>query len=343
MLKINAIDIKRRLLNNHDEIVKILEDFDFENIKVKKDYIFFSHSIDSSPTGCNIKLNDHLYAKCYTKNIEGDIYSFLMQMRKLTFSEILRRIKKLLNITNDFKPKQEVFGGFFKQVKKIDNRRNAVELELENIIDEEELSKYDNGLNLRFLQDNISLEVQKEFRIGYDVNSDRISVIWNNYEGEPIGIMGRYNSDNLNDIPKWLPIIPFPKSQYLFGYSENYSSLYGNSIYIGESEKFVLQLATYNYRNALALGCSSISEVQIKNLLALNPKEIIFCFDEGLDVEVIKKNVLKVKNYIPLLNIKVGVLLDRSNKYISKDSKASPSDLGKEVFESFVQECIIYV
>ena len=38
---------------------------------------------------------------------------------------------------------------------------------------------------------------------------------------------------------------------------------------------------------------------------------------------------------------KIGFILDKNNKYLPKGSKASPIDLGKEVFFKLCDECLI--
>lgn len=48
-------------------------------------------------------------------------------------------------------------------------------------------------------------------------------------------------------------------SQTLFGYSENYSSLYENDVWIVESEKLVLKMDSWGYNNVVALGSNLLS------------------------------------------------------------------------------------
>ena len=150
--------------------------------------------------------------------------------------------------------------------------------------------------------------------------------------------MGRYNADS-DDIAKWFPIIAFYKTAVLFGYSENYASiLESDTIYIGESEKFVLQLDTMGLNNAVALGNNRISSCQIKAIMKTFPKKIIMCYDEGLDINIILDQCIKVKEIASLLNVSVGYVYDENNEILQKGSKASPSDLGKENFERLVTD-----
>ena len=38
---------------------------------------------------------------------------------------------------------------------------------------------------------------------------------------------------------------------------------------------------------------------------------------------------------------KIGFIYDKNNKYMPKGSKVSPSDLGKNIFEKLISECLI--
>ena len=84
-----------------------------------------------------------------------------------------------------------------------------------------------------------------------------------------MAIKGRLNGEPEEFEPKYLYIENGPMSQTLFGYSENYSSLYENEILIVESEKSVLKLDSWGYNNVVALGSNSLSTTQAKLLIYL--------------------------------------------------------------------------
>lgn len=187
---------------------------------------------------------------------------------------------------------------------------------------------------MKFIADGISIDTQRKFKIGLDVLSQRITCPWWSFDCRLVGITGRYNGDYEEDNTlKWFPVIPHPKSQTLYGYTENYQHLQGcEELYIGESEKFVLQLDTMEIYTGLALGGNSIHTPQIIHIINLNPKRLYFCYDEGLDEEIILAQIEKVKTMIKFFDIKIGFIIDRKNLIIPKDSKMSPTDLGKENF-----------
>lgn len=336
----DIVDLKNRLKENPHEIVSILEHYEFGKINMLRNEIRCAFDEDTNGTSIRIKLNDELSATDFGRVINGDLFTILMKNRNLTFIEVLNEIKTILGISNiGFSRKQKPFGGLFSRL----NYRKSNNVQEYETYDDEILKQYGNSWNTRFLDDYISPKIQLEFNIGYDMNTNRISVPWRTVNGELCGIMGRLNYDDEN-LPKWFPIIPFPKINTLYGYSNNYVHLLeSDDIFIGESEKFVLQLASYGYRNSVSLGGSNLSQHQIRHILNVSPKNIYLCFDEGLQIDVIKQNAYKFKDYLKLKEFDIYVVLDKKEKYIKKGSKASPSDFGKEIFEKIIKECSIKI
>lgn len=336
----NITLLKIKLFENKKAIIELLEYYKFYGIQASSKEIRCARDKFGGKTAIKITLNKNLTSVDFARNVEGDIFSIICSTKDVSLYEVVQKSKTILGITTDI-PKIEkkvAFGGFFDKFKK--GVKEEVELKTYS---EDILLEYDNGYNLRFLRDGISLETQKKFNIGYCNYTDRITVPWRDLQGSIIGIMGRYNGNN-KDISKWFPIISFPKSKSLYGYSENYCHIVENeTIYIGESEKFVLQLSTIAYYNCVSLGGNNITDYQAKAIIKTFPKRIIFCYDEGLDLSIIINQCLKVKKLAELLNIKVGYIYDRNNDILPLNSKDSPSDLGKQKFERLVTDYVQWV
>lgn len=326
------------MAKNPNEILEILEFYKYTKIRISSNYkeIRFARNEEGSGNSIKVSLNERLYAKDFVTGESGDLFSLIMLQKKKKFADVINDIKGILKI-GDIKRKEsvDVFGGLFSKIKKGNMSHNCDIKTYPLSI----LSSYECCWNLRFYKDGISPRVQKEFKLGYDNETERITVPWFSTNGELCGIMGRLNYDH-ELYPKWFPIIAFTKSNVLYGYSENYASLFKEeSIFIGESEKFVLQLATMGYRNAVSLGGSNISEAQIEYIMHTNPKKIYLCYDEGLDLNVIKNNLIKFKPYLRIKTFDLFLVYDKYNKFIPLGSKASPSDFGKEIFCKVVEEC----
>ena len=331
-------DLKNRLRDNPQEIGDILEYYGYCKIKINAKEIRCARDEDGGANSIRVRLNDSLSSFDFVKNIDGDLFSLIMTHKDKRFYEVLQDVKGILKIDNVVKrQKVKAFGGMFTRLSKANENFTEIKTYEEEILD-----NYEKVWNTKFAEDGISPNVQKKFKIGYDMKTHRISVPWFTSKGELCGIMGRLNyTPEDEDVPKWFPIIAFTKSLVLYGFSENYKYLIENdTVYVGESEKFVLQLATMGYRNAVSLGGGNITEEQIKLIMTTNPKRIVMCWDEGLDIDVIKNNLVKFKEFMRFKEFELCMIIDKGNKYIPKGSKASPSDFGKEVFDNIINNCI---
>ena len=47
-----------------------------------------------------------------------------------------------------------------------------------------------------------------------------------------------------------------------------------------------------------------------------------------------------IRKSLVLRECKVGIIYDTKNKYMKKDSKCSPTDLGKDKFNKIINECV---
>jgi hypothetical protein len=332
------IELKKRLMNNPYHIENILEEYDFHNISTNSREIRCGIEENSNNTSIRIKLNENLTANDFVRDIYGDLFSLIMKCKNVELRHIIKTVKEELGITYiEFKKNKPIFGGFYDKIKK----RNQLTTELKKY-DDDVMKDYLNKYNTLFLRDGISFATQKKFKIGLDHSTSRISVPWYDFEDSLIGIEGRYAGDYEKDeVSKWFPLIAFPKSQSLFGYNINYPFLQGaEEIYVGESSKFVMQLDSMGINTSVALGGKVIHEQQIKQLSWLNPKRIILCFDEGLEEELIHRQVEKVKLLLKFFDIKIGYVSDKDNVILESGSKNSPSDVGADGFKELITKYV---
>ena len=231
------------------------------------------------------------------------------------------------------------FGGFFQGlVKEISEPEFSMKT-----YDESELDEYKGFYNTMFLKDGISFESQEKFDIGYDALSNRVTIPIYSLDNKLIGIMGRYNGKCEKE-ERWLPIIPCSRSLTIYGFNENYQSIQEKGMaIIGESEKFVMQADSFGCHIALATSGCHISDTQAKHIKSMFLPKIILAYDEGLSEEDIIAEAEKLKMDNQIYKNQVGYIYDRKHKYLPEGSKASPSDLGKEVFSKLVKECVVWL
>ena len=327
-------ELKKQLLENPENICTLLEEFDFAHITLKRNEIRFARNSDGGPN-IRIRLNDeYLNVTDYVNSIHTDIISYIIKEKNTDFRSVLSAIKRILNLSDDWRPQSRhlIFGGVYEHI--IHRTDSSPKTYDESILDE-----YLKVPNERFQRDNISLEAQMKFGIGYDVGTDRITIPIRDQHGSLMGIKGRrnYETDNEED-PKYLYLVPCQMSKTLFGYSTNYSSMYGDTVMVFESEKSVLQCASYGYHNAVALGSNSLSEYQAKIILSLSPQKVIFMLDSDLPLENTKRNIDMLRSVAIMRDLQINYF--DWTECLELPAKASPSDEGKEVFEYILAENI---
>ena len=210
--------------------------------------------------------------------------------------------------------------------------------------DENLLDEYENKYNTMFLKDGIDFETQREFNIGFDADTFRITVPEYTLDGRLCGIMGRMNDTKCDKAERWLPIVPCSRSLTLFGYHRNYANIQKKRlVVIGESEKFVMQLHSMGCYIGLALCGCDISAVQAKYIKSLMTDRVILALDEGLEEEQIRAQAEKLVVNNAMFKNKVGYIFDRDNTLIPKGSKGSPSDFGKAVFEELCKTKVVWL
>lgn len=322
-------EVKSKLLNEPELIQRILETFEFDKIRIRNNEIRCAFEYGKNPTAVVIRLNnnENLFVKDYEKNVSYDLVTYIVKEKKVKFKDVLNVVKQVTGIESlyNYKRKIGLFNGLYDNVKK-QKDENEVQTYSEEI-----LNQYGNTPNLLWLKDGISLETQRKWGVGYDVDSQRITLPIRTSTGEIMAIKGRANFELSEFEPKYLFLKQGPMSQTLFGFSENFDSLYGEDILIVESEKSVLKLDSWGYNNVVALGSNSLSSAQAKLIMSLNPKSVTFMLDNSLPLENTKRNIEVLKQYCQMrvLNIKFW----NWTYNLDLDEKCAPCDGLKEEFE----------
>ncbi len=322
-------DIKKHLLHNKKDLVLLLKKYGYDKFTINEDEIRCSKPDSSNGSTCRIRLNNCLSCTDFSSSFNGDIFELIIFHTDVTYADIVSKCYEMFNIEDI---DDENFDGL-----DLDLDTSPKEV-LIPIYDKSELDNYENVWNMKFVEDNIMPKTQEIFGIGYDYKSKRITIPWRTVQGELLGVMGRaYYADYGNF--KYVPLLRFKKHHSLYGIYENQNYIKNSRVYILESEKSVLQLHTMGIHNGLALGGNSIDSYRLSLLEKLNVKEIVFAFDESLEVDIQKKALKTSKKYFGD-KVRIAIMYDGHNRYLPKGSKCSPSDLGKQVWNNMVEHCI---
>ena len=322
-------EVKEKLLEQPESIEHILDAFGFDKIRINHREIRCAFEQGMNPTAVVIRLqdNENLFVKDYERNISYDFINYLIKSKDIPFKDVMNAIKQELHLDSiyNYKKTTGLFGGLYNGLS-----RNNGDISV-TTYPEEVLKEYGNTPNLLWLKDGISLSTQRKWSIGYDVLSQRITMPIRTSTGEVMAIKGRLNGEPEEFEPKYLYIVNGPMSQTLFGYSENYSSLYENEILVVESEKSVLKLDSWGYNNVVALGSNSLSTTQAKLLMSLNPKRVTFLLDKSLPLENTKRNTDLLKSFCTMRQLQIRYWNWEDN--LTLDDKSAPCDDSKEEFE----------
>ena len=326
-------EIKAKLLEQPESIEHILDAFGFDKIRRNHRELRCAFEPGMNPTAVVIRLqdNENLFVKDYERNLSLDFINYLIKSKNIPFKDVMNAIKQELHLDSiyNYKRRRGLFGGLYDGL----SRSNEITV---TTYPEEILKQYGNTPNTLWLQDGISLSTQRKWGIGYDVLSQRITMPIRTSTGEIMAIKGRLNGMPEEFEPKYLYIINGPMSQTLFGYSENYSSLYENEVYVVESEKSVLKMDSWGYHNVVAIGSNSLSPAQCKLLLSLNPKSVTFMLDKSLPLENTKRNVELFKTFCTMRQIKIRYWNWENN--ITLPDKSAPCDDTRVEFEYILKE-----
>lgn len=325
----NIQSIRNFLTEDYNRIITLLENTNFYNISYREysNQIRCSKYPDSSINGVEIYC-DTLYSIIYSTNIRGDIFQIIMEHNHIGFSELVSIINNLFKLDNFYYNKKELFGGFYKKFKKYHGQKEEDE--------QYDISILNNYIDLPmvlFQQDGIDASTQKKFNVRYDILTNRICVPWFNKYGKIVGIEGRINKKDIDDgIAKWFPVIPFKKSNFLYGFYQNYSDIiFENDLYIFESTKSVMKCNSFGIKNCCACGGNNLSIEQVNMIYGTYISNVVICFDEDITETHIRNQCKKLtRSFFYKKN--VFYIYDEDNKYLKKGSKDSPIDCGKDNF-----------
>ena len=181
------------------------------------------------------------------------------------------------------------------------------------------LSYYKPYVNDLFAEDYIDYSTQREFEIGFDEESNRYTIPIRSELGDLVGVKGRYFDRKVPDGEnKYIYLEPCARSKILYGLNKTMKYIkQNNRVYILESEKAVLQLWGYGYRNAVSTGGKELSQNQIDMIVRLGA-DIIFAFDKDVEKTEIEDLANRFPDGVPIYYIY------DEDKIL--DEKESPSD-----------------
>lgn len=322
-------DLKEEILNR-DLLPDILSELDCHHIQDRGDYIQCGNKDGDNPRSIVVYKNEYISCTNYTRQItkngrSADIFDLIAYCEDCSFAEAMRFVCGLAGI--DYYGEKEDLPESLQILKMLKDMSIGDEDEDSSVvkpISEKILSYYIPYGNRMFEEDGISLEVQREFEVGYCCQSNYITIPIRDSLGALVGVKGRYfgNPDELH--PKYVYIEPCAKSKIIYGYWQNREYIKNSKyLYVVESEKAVQQLATIGIRNVVSTGGKTISKTQVE-LIVRTGCTPIFAYDADVEEDELGEIASMFMS-----GIDVYAIIDRDDIL---DEKESPSDDSQKWF-----------
>lgn len=331
--------LKEHILEE-DLIPVVLEGLGCHHIRHKDGFFQCANPDGDNVTAVCVYENTNLTTLNYTRDITNgrkgsDLISLVEFYKDESFPYALKWICDVLDIDYYSDPNENLPESLklTKMLLELQENDNAEEDEKPlKPISEKILSYYKPYVNKMFAEDGVDYNTQMEFEIGYDEESNRITIPIRDDLGNLVGVKGRYFYRNIPDgVNKFIYLEKCARSQILYGLHKTIKFIKQNKrCFVVEAEKGVLQLWNAGYYESVSTGGKKISNSQISKLTRLCVP-IIFVFDKDVGKEELESIS---KRFID--EVEVYALIDEGN--VLSDKQSPTDDMRK--FEKLLKENI---
>lgn len=309
-------------------IPTILEKLGCHNITKRDGYYQCANPDGDNKSAITVYDNESLITVDYTRNISNktaDIFDLVKFFEKCNFFEALQKICSWCDIDYYTTPQDRlplsvrVMQELYQDICAAKSGTAGQDASPIKPISEKILTYYRPWVNGFLKNDNISYETQREFEIGYDPCTNRITFPIRDELGNLVGVQGRLFKANLCETDtKYLFIEPVNKSKILYGLYKTFPFIDKlQKVFVTESAKGVMQLWDLGIKNSVAVFGKNISQAQADKISRLCA-DVCFLFDKDVPVEEIKKISQKF-----IKGTRVYAAIDRKGIL---DEKESPTD-----------------
>lgn len=329
--------MKEYILEN-EYIETILENLGCHHIKNKGDYITCGNADGGdNPNAVTVYLNSNLTVVNYTRSLNNkkchDIFDLAEFYLKINFFEAVKQLCDWCDL-DYYKDWNEDLPEAIKLTKLLLELDSGVNTEEDNAplkpIPEVILSYYYPYVNDMFAKDNIPYKIQRLFEIGYDDQTNRITIPIRDELNNLVGVKGRLFKEQLDeDDLKYLYIEPCNRSKILYGLNITLTYIQQQMcVFVVEAEKGVMQLFSYGYCNVVATGGKRLSNHQIEMLIRLCVP-IVFVFDKDVTQDELQELADRF-----IEGTDIYALIDKDNVLSDKEA---PSD-ERNKFEKLLRD-----
>lgn len=315
---------------NIEKITHLLETMGCQAIKIHNGYItstrgnggdnlqgIICYTNDKNNFNCLMPTSPQ-FDKYYVK----DIISVVQVVKDLTFPKAVKYICEACGIDyyQSVKPAHNSALEWLQSVEtgNIDSE-NYEQMSVKEI-DEKTLNQFVKLPHIAWLKEAITSTVCNRFGVGYDIESNSITIPIRDELGNLVGVKCRTMNEQFDS--KYWYMYPTNKNRLLFGEFEGYDSIIKSGyVIVVEGEKSVLKGHSFGIDNIVAISGKKMSEFQAERLLRMNVP-IILALDNDVKDEEIKSIVEKLK--YPIQTVPVYTLKDKFGLYLGEHD--APAD-----------------
>lgn len=337
----------KEYIYKENKIEYILEQLGCHEIKYneQKEYWSAAHSDGDNPQGINIRNNEHLNYRSFSRGVDyedsKDLISLVEITKKLSFVDALKYLHKILDLPFEFKKKEE------KPKKKFDplsvfkkvlrSNRRVVNVDDIHVLDDKLLDDYVPMLHIDWVREGIMPWTREKFGLAYSYKHKRVVIphrFW--MTGQLLGFNMRTTIPNWEEfgINKYYLTSGFNKTLNVYGLYENYDSIQkAGYVIIAESEKSCHKRDSLNDSTVVSLSGKTISDEQVRILIGLNV-EIVIGLDVDVDINEVRHMAEKFYNIRP-----VSYIYD---KWDLLSDKQAPMDASDKIYRFLFKHRIKY-
>lgn len=335
----DATELKTYIVDNN-LVEDILSDIECHHIRSHGSYITCANKDGDNASAITVYLGDNLNVQNYTRQMvkqqrSTDIFDLICFNKNCTFSEAIKYVCSLFGLdyyspTHDV-PESIKILQLLKDMSVSGGLSEDDGIELVPI-PSSVLNYYLRVGNPLFYKDNISYSTQVEFCIGYDPQTNYITIPIIDSIGNLVGVKGRYFGEPDEVHNKYMYLEKCKKSHILYGLYQNKNYIKNNNtLFVVEAEKGVLQSVSYGIRNVVACGGSHISKQQVE-LLVRSGCNICLAFDK----DITEESIIKIANIFPD-RFPVYAIIDSDDLLEGKQSPTDNPDVFQRLIKNYVK------
>lgn len=325
-------EVLDQMVNSVDLLDYIGETYDVHRINQDSYAISCPLHTDKTPS---LKITPSLNMfHCFSCGFSGTILQWMVKVEGLSYRKAIKKLSEVSGVEAKIYKKSSSLQ-FYKALKNIQDV-NVCEINKRKLLLPNEIDKYKKEYPQEWLDEGITKEAMDEFNIRVDDMANRIVYpIWDSF-GNIITIKGRTRYKNYKQmrIAKYISYNKIYGSDFLVGLRENMTHIKEkNEVIVVEGIKSVMKLWGWGYNNAVAAETSSLTDKQIHLLLSLGVRNVVIAFDSDVLPAHVQKSVKMLKKFA-----NVYMIYDKRGLLGGASAKASPPDLGREVWEQLYEE-----